>query len=635
MRKRFLSLALALVIALAFTPAVIADGENGPGTYNIGDIMAINAIIADHSLNWTPAPEDGSYIPSDWFPGVGWDWGVRPELRVSALHVSNMNLTGILDVSGLTALERLDCWDNQLTALNVSGLTVLKEINSQNNQLASLDVSGLTSLKQLVLDNNNLTVLDVSGNASLIYLWCSYNQLAELNVAGLTSLEVLNIRFNQLTALDVSGLTSLIYLDCGSNKLTSIDVSGLRALTTLYAHINRLTGIALSPDAQYEWIGAHTNYMPSKSAVTGQAIMWNDTNFLFDPQYAAPVDPTPDEEEEVFLTNSQLNEIKQGDPLELTFAEGTMVFSPEAASGLVRDATGGGINVSLRAVELDIEELSEKQAAIVEDRPVFDLTVTVIDANNRPITQFGGPVTITVPYTLRPGETNQNAIVVYYLAPDGSLRVERGRYLERDGSGWVSFTVTHFSQFVIAYNEVTFGDVDENHPNKDAIDFLAAREIITGTGGGFAPDRALTRAGLLVIIMKAFGIEEETGLEEYKFTDARGQWFENWTATARKRGIIDGTGNNIFTEREITREEVLLLVYRTLEAIGETLPAAEDGKMLNDFADAGKLSGWAVDNGDKIEAVLMAGIYTCDDILPQETYARALMAQLLYNLLTK
>jgi hypothetical protein len=356
-----------------------------------------------------------------------------------------------------------------------------------------------------------------------------------------------------------------------------------------------------------------------------------------------------DGEETAFIANNTLNEIRQERlALEVMFTDedgepaGSIVFSPAAAAQMISDSTTGvGINVSLRAVEVDIEELSEEQAAIVEDRPVFNLSVTIVDANERPITQFGGSVTVTVPYTLREGETNANAIVVYYLAPDGTLKMERGRYIERDGMGWVSFTVTHFSGFVITYNFVEFTDIDEDHGNYDAIVFIAARGITVGMGdGSFGPDSALTRAQLLAMIMRAFGIEAEEGLEEYKFDDAEGRWYDDYTATARKLGITFGIGNNLFGfDRPVTREEMMLFVYRSLGVLGELdlLAPSEDGKDLDDFEDAGDISNWVYRYEEvyKIEAVLKSGIYSGDELLPRNGYERALMAQLLFDLLTR
>ena len=90
----------------------------------------------------------------------------------------NKNQLSSLDVSGCTALKKLDYIGNQLTSLNVSGCTVLEYLNCFDEQLTSLDVSGCTALKELWCYNNQLTSLDVSGCTTLKELWCYNNQFS-------------------------------------------------------------------------------------------------------------------------------------------------------------------------------------------------------------------------------------------------------------------------------------------------------------------------------------------------------------------------------------------------------------------------------------------------------------------------
>ena len=153
---------------------------------------------------------------------------------------SNKSLVA-LDVSGCTALQKLDCAKNQLTALNVQGLTALQELNCRYNKIAELDVQGLTKLEKLYCQGNPLKALNVSGLTALQELQCNdTNQLETLNVQGCTTLQKLNCRFNKLTALDVSGLTALQELDCQSNQLKTLNVQGSTALQELSCGSNQL-----------------------------------------------------------------------------------------------------------------------------------------------------------------------------------------------------------------------------------------------------------------------------------------------------------------------------------------------------------------------------------------------------------
>ena len=146
-----------------------------------------------------------------------------------------------LDVSGCTALQKLDCARNKLTALNVQGLKDLQELNCRYNKIAELDVQGLTKLEKLYCQGNPLKALNVSGLTALQELQCNdTNQLETLNVQGCTTLKVLKCQYNKIAELDVSDLTALQELDCNTNQLKTLNVQGLTALQELSCGSNQL-----------------------------------------------------------------------------------------------------------------------------------------------------------------------------------------------------------------------------------------------------------------------------------------------------------------------------------------------------------------------------------------------------------
>ena len=147
-----------------------------------------------------------------------------------------------LDVSGLTALQKLNCQYNHITALDVQGLTALQELYCRTNQIPELNVHGLTKLQKLYCQGNELTTLDVHGLTELQELDCNNNdQLATLNVQGCTALLKLNCGYNQLKTLNVSDCTTLKELDCRSNKLTELNVQDLTKLQNLNCRGNQLS----------------------------------------------------------------------------------------------------------------------------------------------------------------------------------------------------------------------------------------------------------------------------------------------------------------------------------------------------------------------------------------------------------
>jgi len=72
---------------------------------------------------------------------------VNGEWRLAKIKCVNAELSEHLDLSDCTALERLECNDNQLTSLNVSGCEALDTLYCNNNVLTTLNVSGCKALK--------------------------------------------------------------------------------------------------------------------------------------------------------------------------------------------------------------------------------------------------------------------------------------------------------------------------------------------------------------------------------------------------------------------------------------------------------------------------------------------------------
>ena len=188
-------------------------------------------------------------------------------------YVEGKGLTSLKGIEYFTALERLECDINQLTALDVSQNTALNILYCYENQLTALDVSRNTALTTLDCDCNQLTVLDVSQNTALGFLACYENQLTALDVSQNTALWYLNCYGNQLTALDVSRNTALTELDCYENQLTVLDISKNTALTELYCHGNQLTALDVSGNTALTTLHCYGNQLTTLN-VSGNTALW-------------------------------------------------------------------------------------------------------------------------------------------------------------------------------------------------------------------------------------------------------------------------------------------------------------------------------------------------------------------------
>lgn len=190
---------------------------------------------------------------------------------------------------------------------------------------------------------------------------------------------------------------------------------------------------------------------------------------------------------------------------------------------------------------------------------------------------------------------------------------------------------------VTGNNEVNFADVKPDAWYKKAVDFIAARGITSGISGNlFGPDNSLTRGQFIVLLMNAYQIKPLTGTLDAgsNFSDAGNTYYTGYLAAAKQAGITKGIGNNLFApERNITRQEMFVLLYNVLKTIGK-LPAPVSDTQLSSFKDADQVADWA---REAMTAMLQAGVIGGSNNMlnPNAITTRAEMAQVLYNLLAK
>lgn len=295
-------------------------------------------------------------------------------------------------------------------------------------------------------------------------------------------------------------------------------------------------------------------------------------------------------------------------------------------------ANAGSGTVVVTANNVDIDTLSAADQAKVQGRPVYDFTV--INGNQLVANFGGGQATISIPYTLISGE-NPNAVIIYYLSDDGTLEPIRGRYDPVTKS--VVFTTLHFSHFVIGYNQVSFSDVPTGAWYKNAVEFIAARSITTGTDDShFSPGSELSRGQFVVMLMNAYqlGSNPSNAVQDANFDDAGNAYYTDYLAQAKKLGISNGIGGNLFApEQAISRQEMFVMLHNALQTIDQ-LPADTNEKALHTFNDANQVAVWA---NDGMASLVKSGVISGsgNQLHPAATTTRAEMAQMLYNLLSK
>lgn len=178
-------------------------------------------------------------------------------------------------------------------------------------------------------------------------------------------------------------------------------------------------------------------------------------------------------------------------------------------------------------------------------------------------------------------------------------------------------------------------DVRSKYPwAADAIDFLAEEGIIEGTSETtFSPGSNINRADFVFLLVRALGLKAET--QDSGFSDVNSDaYYADALAVARQLGIAKGGGDGRFNpEKEISRQDMMVLVARALKAAGK-LDTAADKDDLKGYDDADEVSGYAMES---VAALVKEGIIQGSDniINPKGTATMAQSAVVIYRLLNK
>lgn len=285
------------------------------------------------------------------------------------------------------------------------------------------------------------------------------------------------------------------------------------------------------------------------------------------------------------------------------------------------------ISIEINKVSADI--LSSDVRAIVGSRPVIDLSVKAGDrllAWNNP----AAPVTVSVPYTPAAQElVNTHQIVILYIDNQGhATAVPSGRYDAKSGS--MVFKTTHFSTYAVAYVTKTFADVQNVLWAKQAVEALAARDIIKGiSDDSFAPAASITRADFITLLVRALELKG-AGTNTVAFSDVKPTaHYAQAVTIAKELGIASGFEDNTFKpSSSISRQDMMVLTAKALKAAGKQ--SAGNGN-LAPYSDAASISTYAVDS---VTSLVGSGIVNGFDgkIAPAEPLTRAEAAMVLYRI---
>ena len=218
---------------------------------------------------------------------------------------------------------------------------------------------------------------------------------------------------------------------------------------------------------------------------------------------------------------------------------------------------------------------------------IYDMQLTINGIHKSSLD--GHEVEVEFPYSLKPGQ-NPFKVILYHIRDDGRLEiVKNAKYQPEVGA--LTFRPEHFSLYTAAYVNSTFQDLQSVDWAKEAIEGLAARGIVQGTGDGlFQPGRNVTRAEFVALLMNA--LDWQDAAADSTFQDIRkDQWYYSAIAGAQQRGIVEGKPDHTFSPDEsITRQDMAVMLQRALQ-VKKLQPAVTHNSVV--FPDQASISSYA------------------------------------------
>jgi len=149
--------------------------------------------------------------------------------RITGVTFLDISGNGIGQLDGLeafTALEILNCSENNFTSFDFSQLLQLKELTMSNLTFPALDLSSNLNIEKLIYNNANSTSLSLGNNTVITELDMGNNNISPFDFTPYTTLEILDLSNNyNLFAPTFNTLTNLKELNANGVGLTGLDVS--------------------------------------------------------------------------------------------------------------------------------------------------------------------------------------------------------------------------------------------------------------------------------------------------------------------------------------------------------------------------------------------------------------------------
>jgi len=306
-----------------------------------------------------------------------------------------------------------------------------------------------------------------------------------------------------------------------------------------------------------------------------------------------------------------------------------------------RNATDTGVSLSFPAgaVESDIRiQINEASLTAGISLPADSkLLSKIVDIVKDKSGHFSKPVTITMSFDKSKIDLAKYEIGIYYYDE------AKGEWVELDNievnltASTVTGQVNHFTKFAVIATLKAAAEEQPplpptpdlptdiaDHWAKESIVRLINNGVLSGyPDGSFKPDKTVTRAEFVVMLVNAFKMQSQSGAN---FTDTSNHWARDSIAVALAHGIVSGLDKNTFgPDHYITREQAAVMTAQAAK-----LPATATELT---FIDSQQIAPWAKSSvAAAVNSKVLTG-YPDNSFQPKGKLTRAEAAAIIAKLL--
>ncbi len=307
----------------------------------------------------------------------------------------------------------------------------------------------------------------------------------------------------------------------------------------------------------------------------------------------------------------------------------TVGFDQLAITEINRQANA---DVEITVSKTDNSKLSNDAKKAIGKRPVYDFKASYKNGSkNKNVTNFGsGMVYASIPYTPANGEA-VGYLHGVYVNSKGKISPVPGSTYDTNSKSLL-FSTNHFSVYGVGYTapSAKYTDIGTNWA-KDSIDYVVGRGLLSGTTKTtFSPDSAMTREVLVMALGKLAGVDTKAYTTN-SFTDVKaGSSYRPYIEWAYTKGIIQGISDGKFApDRAITREEIAVIMVNYAKVMDYKLSVNRSAIAFEDASSIG--SNYAETVKSMQQAGILMG-ETNNKFNPKANVTRAEVSAMIHRL---